>query len=183
MASSMFFSEDHEMLRSSVRRFVEERIQPVAAAWEETGFVPREVLREMGELGFLGIRFPERYGGTPLSYRCYLACVREISRACASTGIIWATNFHAVRPLIEFGTPALQQRLLPSILAGNLAALAITEPDAGSDATGMKTSGRTPSTDTPRSNRSTGGFVPVTLSMGDFCRSLGLARGHPLVTA
>src|SRR3546814_19790877 len=82
---------------------------------------------------------PEAYGGAGLSYLCYLACVREISAACASTGIIWATNFHAVKPLIDFGSEEQKRRLLPRIGEGGLAALVITEPDAGSDATGMRT--------------------------------------------
>jgi len=75
-----------------------------------------------------------------MSYSCYLACVREISQACASTGIIWATNFHAIKPLIDFGNEEQKQRLLPRIAEGGLASLVITEPSAGSDATGMKTS-------------------------------------------
>ena len=82
---------------------------------------------------------PEAYGGAPLSYTAYLAAVREISAACASTGIIWATNFHAMKPLIDFGTEEQKRRLLPRIAAGGFGALAITEPDAGSDATAMTT--------------------------------------------
>jgi alkylation response protein AidB-like acyl-CoA dehydrogenase len=82
---------------------------------------------------------PEEYGGMPLSYRCYLACVREVSKACASTGIIWATNFHAIKPVIQYGSHDLKSRVLPRIAEGGLAALVITEPSAGSDATGMKT--------------------------------------------
>ena len=82
---------------------------------------------------------PEAYGGAGLSYAAYLACVREISKACASTGIIWATNFHAIKPLIDFGTEEQKQRLLPRVAEGALGALAITEPDAGSDATHMTT--------------------------------------------
>ena len=65
--------------------------------------------------------------------------MREISAACASTGIIWATNFHAIKPLIDFGTEEQKRRLLPRVAEGALAALAITEPSAGSDATGMTT--------------------------------------------
>jgi len=136
------FNEEETIVLDSVRAVAREQIAPRAAACDRDARFPVESLQAINSLGLNGMFIPEEYGGTPLSYRCYLACVREISRACASTGIIWATNFHAVRPLIEFGTPALQQRLLPSILAGHLAALAITEPDAGSDATGMKTSFR-----------------------------------------
>jgi len=82
---------------------------------------------------------PEAYGGAPLSYTAYLACVREISAACASTGVIWATNFHGIKPLVDFGTEEQKRRLLPRIAQGGLVSLAITEPSAGSDATGMKT--------------------------------------------
>jgi acyl-CoA dehydrogenase len=90
-------------------------------------------------LGLNGIFVPEAYGGAGLGYAVYLACVREISRVCASTGIIWATNFHATKPLIDFGTEEQKRRLLPRVAEGALAALAITEPDAGSDATHMTT--------------------------------------------
>ncbi len=61
---------------------------------------------------------PEAYGGAPMSYCAYLACVREISKACAATGIIWATNFHGMKPLIDFGTEEQKQRLLPRIAEG-----------------------------------------------------------------
>jgi acyl-CoA dehydrogenase len=82
---------------------------------------------------------PETYGGAALSYCVYLACVREISKACASTGVIWATNFHAMKPVIDLGSEALRQKFLPRMAEGALASLCITEPNAGSDATGMQT--------------------------------------------
>jgi len=63
---SPFFTEEHEMLRDQVRRFVEEDIKPYGANWEQQGFVPREVLRKMGSLGFFGIRYPEAYGGSEM---------------------------------------------------------------------------------------------------------------------
>jgi alkylation response protein AidB-like acyl-CoA dehydrogenase len=85
---------------------------------------------------------PEDYGGTGLSYTAYLACCREISKACASTGIIWATNFHGSGPLVDFASHEQKQRWLPRIADGGLVALALTEPGAGSDATGMKTTFR-----------------------------------------
>jgi acyl-CoA dehydrogenase len=81
---------------------------------------------------------PEAYGGAPLSYAAYLECVREISKACASTGVVWATNFHAIKPLIDLGSDEQKRRLLPVMAAGGLASLTITEPTAGSDATGMR---------------------------------------------
>ena len=75
-----------------------------------------------------------------MSIRLYLRVVQIISEACASTGIIYATNYHGMKPLIDVGTEEQKQRLLPLIAEGGLGALAITEPEAGSDATGMKTS-------------------------------------------
>ena len=110
-----------------------------AAEYDRSGEFPRDNIRAINALGLNAMFVPEAYGGAGLSYAAYLACVREISAACASTGIIWATNFHAMKPLIDFGTEAQKQRLLPLVAEGAIGALAITEPDAGSDATGMTT--------------------------------------------
>src|SRR5690606_13936230 len=90
-------------------------------------------------LGLNGLFVPEAYGGAPMSYRLYLAVVKILAEACASTGIIYATNFHGMKPLIVLGTAEQKARLLPRIASGGLGALAITEPNAGSDAAGMQT--------------------------------------------
>src|SRR4029453_10070626 len=90
-------------------------------------------------LGLNGLFVPEAYGGSPARYKLYLAVVKIISEACASTGIIYATNFQGMKPLIEFGSEEQKQRLLPRVAGGALASLAITEPEAGSDATAMRT--------------------------------------------
>ena len=110
-----------------------------AAGYDRTGDFPWDNVRAINALGLNAMFVPEAYGGAGLSYAAYLACVREISTACASTGIIWATNFHAMKPLIDFGSEEQKQRLLPRVAEGAIGALAITEPDAGSDATGMTT--------------------------------------------
>jgi alkylation response protein AidB-like acyl-CoA dehydrogenase len=135
-------TEDEELLISSVRRLADDSIAPRAAEHDRNGTFPWDNIRELNELGLNGLFIPEIYGGSPLSYQCYLGCVLEISRACASTGITWATNFHAMKPLIDFGSDEQKARLLPRIASGGLASLAITEPDAGSDARGMKTTFR-----------------------------------------
>ena len=132
-------SDDESMVLTSVRALAGSVIAPRAAELDHSGEFPWDNVRDINALGLNMMFVPEAYGGMPLSYLCYLACVREISKACASTGIVWATNFHAVKPLIEFGSEEQKARLLPRIADGGLAALAITEPDAGSDATGMKT--------------------------------------------
>ena len=133
------FSAEERMLIDSVRALARERIAPRAAGYDRSGEFPWENVKAINELGLNAMFIPETYGGAPMSYCAYLECVREISKACAATGVIWATNFHAMKPLIDFGTEEQKQRLLPVMLKGGLASLTITEPTAGSDATGMKT--------------------------------------------
>lgn len=135
-------ADDERMVLDSVRALAEATIAPRAAEHDRSGKFPWDNVRDINALGLNLMFVPAAYGGMPLSYVCYLACVREISKACAATGIVWATNFHAIKPLIEFGSEEQKARLLPRIAEGGLAALAITEPDAGSDATGMKTAFR-----------------------------------------
>src|SRR5438034_7954187 len=130
---------EERQLLDSVRALAREEIAPRAAEYDRTGEFPWDNIAAINALGLNAMFVPEAYGGAGLGYAAYLACVREISAACASTGIIWATNFHATKPLIDFGTEAQKQRLLPRVVAGALCALAITEPDAGSDATHMTT--------------------------------------------
>lgn len=132
-------SEEEAMLLDSVRTFARSEISPRARHHDETCEFPWENIKGINALGLNAMFVPEAYGGAGMSYLAYLACVREISAACASTGIVWATNFHAVKPLIDFGSEEQKTRLLPRIAEGGLAALVITEPDAGSDATGMRT--------------------------------------------
>src|SRR4051794_27694093 len=127
------------LLLDSVKGLARDRIGPGAAEYDRSGEFPWDNIRAINALGLNAMFVPEAYGGAGLSYAAYLACVREISAACASTGIIWATNFHAMKPLIDFGSEDQKTRLLPRIAEGAIGALAITEPDAGSDATGMTT--------------------------------------------
>lgn len=133
-------SDEERMILDSVKDLCETQIAPRAAEYDRTGAFPWENVQAINALGLNAMFIPDAYGGAQLSYLCYLACVREISKACASTGIVWATNFHAIKPLIEYGSEEQKARLLPRIAEGGLASLAITEPSAGSDATGMRTS-------------------------------------------
>ena len=135
----ILLSEEEQMLMSSVRALARDHIAPRAAEYDRSKAFPWDNIRQINSLGLNMMFVPEAYGGLALSYTCYLACVREISKACASTGIIWATTFHAMKPLIEFGTEEQKLRFLPRIAQGALGALAITEANAGSDATGMTT--------------------------------------------
>jgi acyl-CoA dehydrogenase len=133
------FCSEERMLIESVRALARDVIAPRAAEYDSTGVFPWENVKAINDLGLNAMFVPEAYGGAPVSYAAYLECVREISKACASTGIIWATNFHAMKPLIDFGTDQQKRKFLPVIAGGGLASLTITEPSAGSDATGMKT--------------------------------------------
>src|ERR1700730_17475765 len=132
-------SPEERQWLDSVRALAREAIMPRAAGYDRSSEFPQDNLRAINALGLNAMFVPEAYGGAGLSYAAYLACVREISAACASTGIIWATNFHAIKPVIDFGSEEQKRRLLPRLVEGALCALAITEPDAGSDATHMTT--------------------------------------------
>jgi acyl-CoA dehydrogenase len=139
MDARLPLSSEERMLLDSVGELCRTRIAPRAADYDRTGAFPWENVHAINELSLNAMFVPDDYGGAQLSFVSYLACVREISKACAATGIVWATNFHAIKPLIEYGNEEQKSRLLPRIAAGGLASLAITEPSAGSDATGMHT--------------------------------------------
>jgi acyl-CoA dehydrogenase len=133
------WTAEEQLVLAQARRLAAEKIAPRAAGHDRAGSFPWDNVKDINDLGLNALFVPEAYGGAPMRYRLYLAVVQAISAACASTGIIWATTFHAMKPLIDFGTEAQKQRLLPRIAAGGLGALAITEPEAGSDATAMRT--------------------------------------------
>jgi acyl-CoA dehydrogenase len=137
--AALKLSDDERMLVESVRKLARDVVAPRAEHHDRSGEFPHENVKAINELGLNAMFIPEAYGGAQLSYASYLECVRELSKACASTGIVWATNFHAIKPLIDFGTEEQKKRLLPVMVDGGIASLTITEPTAGSDATGMKT--------------------------------------------
>ncbi len=138
-ASRRRWREEERLVLDQVERLAREVIEPRAADYDASGVFPEDNVQALNELGLNALFIPEAYGGAPVSYRLYLECVTIISAACASTGIIYATNFHGMKPLMDFGTEEQKERLLPAIAEGGLGALAITETGAGSDATGMKT--------------------------------------------
>src|SRR5579864_6881822 len=126
-------SPEERMLLDSVRALADDEIAPRAAGYDRSSEFPWDNIRAINGLGLNAMFVPEAYGGAGLSYAAYLACVRELSAACAATGSIWATNFHALKPLIDFGSEEQKCRLLPRVAAGAIGALCITEPAAGSD--------------------------------------------------
>lgn len=134
------WDDDEQAILDQVQRMTDEVIAPNAEHIDATGEFPWKNVEAINSLGLNAVFVPEEYGGMPMRFRLYLEIVSIISEACASTGIIYATNYHGMKPLIEYGNDEQRARLLPCIAQGGLGALAITEPTAGSDATGMKTS-------------------------------------------
>ncbi len=139
LARTRHWDTEERQILDQVRRVADDIIAPNAAHIDRTGEFPWENVKAINELGLNMLFVPEAHGGLGMSYALYLEVVSIISEACASTGIIYATNFHGMKPLIQYGTDEQRNRLLPRIAEGGLGALAITEPGAGSDATGMKT--------------------------------------------
>jgi acyl-CoA dehydrogenase len=165
------FTEEHQEFRRAVRRFVETELYPHADEWEEAKFFPNSVFNRLAELGYLGLKFPVEYGGDndPIADAVF---VEELGR-CGSGGLaagIGACTGIALPPVAKFGTEAQKQRyLVPGIRGELTAALAITEPDAGSDVAGLKT----------RAKRVDGGW----LVNGSKCFITGGVRADMLVTA
>src|SRR5215216_4072641 len=135
------FTEEHDQLRESIRRFAQTELAPHAEEWEETTF-PNWVFERMGELGFLGLSYPEEYGGQGGDYYCNLVLAEEITHA-NSGGLAMGIAVHtdmAMPPILAFGTEQQKQEwVVPAIAGKKILCLGITEPDAGSDVAGIKT--------------------------------------------
>jgi len=137
----MFLTEEQQMLREMVHDFAQNEVKPIAAEIDETCEFPWKTVKQMGELGLMGIVFPEEYGGAGMDYVCYAIAVEELSRACASHGITLAAHISlGVNPIYCFGNEKQKQEWLPRLCTGEiLAAFGLTEPNAGSDAGGTET--------------------------------------------
>lgn len=138
----MLFSEEHEMLRRQVRRFVETEIIPNGEKWEREGNVPREFIKRMGELGFLGIGFPEAYGGSAMDISGWVVLAEELGRSTFA-GVVGVATVHALMAaphLLHAGTESQLAQYMPGIVTGDiLTAIAISEVEAGSDVSAMRT--------------------------------------------
>ncbi|MBR9842438.1 MAG: acyl-CoA dehydrogenase [Rhodobacteraceae bacterium] len=145
MEQHLFLGEEHALLRDQIRRFVNERVKPVADAWEEDGMVPRAILREMGDLGFFGIRYPEEYGGSEMDTRATAVLAEELGRSTYSGFAITAlvhTDMASVH-LFNAGNEAQRATYMPDVIAGKkIVAVGVTEPGAGSDVKGIRSFAR-----------------------------------------
>ena len=142
---SIYITEEHVALREQVARFVARVVEPYGAAWEEQGFVPREVLRKMGELGFFGITYPAEYGGSEADALTSLVFAEALSRSTFGGFIVTALvhSDMASPHLVNAGSRAQLEKYLPGVIRGErITAVAVTEPDAGSDVAGIRTRAR-----------------------------------------
>jgi acyl-CoA dehydrogenase len=141
---SVYFDEDHELFRREYRRFVDSEVAPIAAAVDRAGEFPLQVLQSLGKHGYLCIQLPERYGGASGDVMMLVVAAEEMAHA--SSGIDASLLVHSiisVNPIYRFGSEEQRERYLPAAAAGRLVgAIAMTEPDAGSDVASIRTTAR-----------------------------------------
>jgi len=142
MPNDLFNTPEHEMFRDTVRRFVEEELAPRAREFDEMGRVDKSLFKKMGDLGLLGLRYDPKWGGAGLDYSFTTVLFEEMARA-DNAGVTMGISVHtdmATPSLHEFGTDELKAQYLAPAIAGEMvSAVAVTEPDAGSDVAGIKT--------------------------------------------
>ncbi len=129
------------MVRDTARKFAREEVAPLAAEMDKEARFRPDLVRQMGELGFLGAAIPEAYGGAGMDYQCYAIIVEELSAACASTGVVVSAHSSlCCDPILKFGTEEQKKKFLPPLASGQmLGCLGLTEPQAGTDAGNVKT--------------------------------------------
>ena len=142
---SVYITPEHVALREQVARFLAREVEPYGEAWEEQGYVPRDVLRKMGELGYFGITYPQEYGGAGADPLTALVFTEALSRSTFG-GFVVTVLVHtdmASPHLVHAGSKEQLRRYPPRIISGEaITAVAITEPDAGSDVRGIRTRAR-----------------------------------------
>ena len=145
MLDNIYITPEHQVLRDQVARFIAREVEPVAAAWEEAGMVPRDVLRRLGQAGLLGLLYEEQYGGGAGDALTNLVFAEALSQSTFA-GFIITVLVHtdmASPHLHHAGSVAQKQKYLPRVTAGELVtAVGITEPGAGSDVAGIRTTAR-----------------------------------------
>jgi acyl-CoA dehydrogenase len=145
MSENIYLRPEHQDLQTQVARFVAQEIEPNALAWDEAGFVPRDVLRKMGALGWLGLMYPSEYGGAGADAITNAVFQEALARS-TSGGFVITVLVHtdmAGPHLVHAGNAQQKARWLPQVIAGELiTAVAVTEPDAGSDVAAIRTRAR-----------------------------------------
>lgn len=131
----------YELFRQMITDFVANEVKPIAKEVDEQEMFPRETVTKMAKLGLFGTIVPKEYGGAGGDYNMYISAVEEISKACATTGVMLSAHESlCVAPILEYGTEEQKQRFLPKLSSGEwLGAFGLTEPNAGTDASNQQT--------------------------------------------
>ncbi len=134
-------TDEHRMIQQAAREFAQNEIAPVAAHFDETGEFPRETIRKMGEMGFMGIEVPEEYGGAGMDTLAYVLALEEIAKADAAHSTIMSVNNSLFcHGILQFGTEEQKRKYVVPVASGEaIGAYALTEPSSGSDAANMRT--------------------------------------------
>ena len=124
-----------------IREFAEKEVKPLAAEIDEQERFPLETVEKMGKIGLMGIPIPKEYGGAGATNQIYTMCVEELSRVCATTGVVVSAHTSlCCSPILEFGTEEQKKKYLPKLASGEwIGAFGLTEPNAGTDASAQQT--------------------------------------------
>ena len=134
-------TQAHEQLRAKIRAFAEEEVKPIAFSLDQANEFPAEAVKKLGELGLMGIPYPKEYGGAGGDVLSYAMCVEELAKVCGTTAVIVSAHTSlCCAPIFEHGTEEQKRKYLPDLLSGKkIGAFGLTEPNAGTDASGQQT--------------------------------------------
>ncbi|KGX86477.1 acyl-CoA dehydrogenase [Pontibacillus litoralis] len=134
------FTEEQHMMRKMVRDFANKEVAPIVQQMDQEDYFPIELIKQMGDIGLMGIPIPEQYGGSGMDFPSYIIAIHELSKVSASVGVILSVHTSVgTNPILYFGTEEQKQKYIPKLASGEfLGAFALTEPGAGSDAGSLK---------------------------------------------
>ena len=137
----MILDDKYKEIRDMIKKFSDSEVAPLAMKIDHEGHIPKELIAKLSENGFMGSYVPEEYGGAGLDYMSYSLLIEEISRNCASTGVLISAHTSlAVWPILHFGTEAQKKKYLPKMASGEwIGCFCLSEPNAGSDAGSLTT--------------------------------------------
>lgn len=138
---NLTFTEEQNMMRKMVQDFAQNEVAPAVEKMDREDEFPTQIVKQMGELGLMGIPIPEEYGGAGMDFTSYIIAIHELSKVSASVGVILSVHTSVgTNPILYFGSEEQKQKYIPKLASGEyLGAFALTEPGAGSDAGGLKT--------------------------------------------
>ncbi|WP_026895592.1 acryloyl-CoA reductase [Clostridiisalibacter paucivorans] len=134
------FTNEQKMIRQSIKQFVENEIEPIAEEIDRNHRFPRETIKKLGEYGFLALTFPKEYGGAEGDELCKTIVLEEIAKKCGATAGIVSVHYLPINLLLKYGTKEQKEKYIPKLVTGeHIGAFALTEPNAGSDASNVQT--------------------------------------------